>query len=90
MDIECTNIVDTLMTRSVLKETFSLAEVEFFVTKTDFRRYTRYTHIMTEGEPAVSLLFIMSGKVRVFSQDHQLAILQEGDMFGESMFSSAA
>lgn len=87
MDIKYKNIVDTLMTMSVLKEAFSTAEIECFAENTDFRRYEKDTQIMTEGEPAVSLMFIMSGKVRIFSQDHQLAILQEGDMFGESMFS---
>ncbi len=87
MEREYKNIVDTLVTRSILNETFSPAEIEFFAKNSDFQRYTKDTQIMTEGEPAVSLMFIMSGKVRVFSQDHQLAILQEGDMFGKSMFS---
>ncbi len=42
---------------------------------------------MSDGEPAISLMFIISGEVRVLSKDHQLAILRVGEMFGEGMFS---
>jgi len=88
MDTEHKNIVDTLMTKSILKKTFSLREIEIFVKNIYFRKYKEKTQIIAEGEPAVFLMFIMSGKVRVSSQDCQLAILQEGEMFGESMFSN--
>ncbi len=87
MEREYKNIVDTLVTRSICKKHSLWQKLSSSQKNTDFRRYTKDTQIMTEGEPAVSLMFIMSGKVRVFSQDHQLAILHEGEMFGESMFS---
>ncbi len=81
-------IIDTLRTKSVLKEAFSTAEIESFVRdSTEFQRFGAGDRIITEGEPATSLMFIISGRVRVFSHDYQLAILQEGEMFGESMFS---
>ena len=89
MNTEYKNIIDTLMKKSVLREAFSMEEIKFFSKYMDFRSYKKEANIMTKGDPAVSLMFIMSGKVRVVSQDIQLAILQKGDMFGESMFSDA-
>ncbi len=87
MNTENENIVDILINKSILKETFSRKEIKLFVKNINFHTYEIGSRIMTEGEPAVSLMFIMSGKIRVFSHDTQLAILTEGEMFGESMFS---
>ncbi|MCP3898500.1 MAG: methylglyoxal synthase [Desulfobacteraceae bacterium] len=87
MNTEYKTIVDTLLTKSVLKKKFSITEIELFANNINFQKYKKDDQIITEGEPATSLMFIISGKVRVCSQDHQLAILHDGQMFGESMFS---
>ena len=81
------NVVDILKTESALKGIFSAAEIEFLADMMDFHRYKQNDTIVSDGEPAISLMFIISGEVRVLSNDHQRAILGVGEMFGEGMFS---
>ena len=41
---------------------------------------------MRQGEPADSIIFILSGTSQVVDGDHQIALLNTGDFVGESMF----
>jgi methylglyoxal synthase len=43
--------------------------------------------ILTKGEPANSLMFLISGEVNVHLNEHRVAKLTQGDVFGEAMFS---
>ncbi len=44
--------------------------------------------ILSQGEPASSLMFIISGSVNIHSNDHLIAKLTQGEVFGEGMFSN--
>ncbi len=81
------NAVDILSTMSILKESFSVTEIELFVKMMNFQRYKEKVNIMSKGEPATSLMCLVAGEARVISRGHQLAILRVGEIFGESMFS---
>ena len=81
------NAVDILSTISILKESFSVTEIELFVKLTNFQRYKAKVKIICQSEPAISIICLITGEARVISNDYQLAILREGDIFGESMFS---
>jgi methylglyoxal synthase len=81
------HVVTTLKTQSVLKDNFSVDEIALLAKTMELQNCQENAHIVSEGEPAISLMFILSGEVRVLSKDHQLAILPAGEMFGESLFS---
>ena len=79
--------VDILSTRSILKESFSVNEIELFVKQTNFQRYKKKVKIISKHEPAISIICLIAGEASVISNDRQLRILTGGDIFGESMFS---
>jgi len=79
--------VDILSTRSILKESFSVNEIELFVKQTNFQRYKKKVKIISKHEPAISIICLIVGEASVMSNDYQLRILKGGDIFGESMFS---
>ena len=79
--------VDILSTRSILKESFSINEIELFVKQTNFQRYKKKVKIISKYEPAISIICLIVGEASVMSNDYQLRILKGGDIFGESMFS---
>ena len=79
--------VDILSTRSILKESFSVNEIELFVKQANFQRYEKKVKIISKHEPAISIICLIVGEASVMSNDYQLRILKGGDIFGESMFS---
>ena len=79
--------VDILSTISILKESFSVNEIELFVKQTNFQRYKKKVKIISKHEPAISIICLIVGEASVMSNDYQLRILKGGDIFGESMFS---
>ena len=81
------NAVDILSTISILKESFSVNEIELFVKQTNFQRYKKKVKIISKHEPAISIICLIVGEASVMSNDYQLRILKGGDIFGESMFS---
>ena len=76
------NVVDILKTESALKGVFSAAEIELLADMMGFQRHKQNDKIVSDGEPAISLMFIISGEARVLSNDYQRAILGVGEMFG--------
>ncbi|MDE5109960.1 MAG: cyclic nucleotide-binding domain-containing protein, partial [Trichodesmium sp. St7_bin2_1] len=79
--------VDILSTISILKESFSINEIELFVKRANFQRYEKKVKIISKHEPAISIICLIAGEASVISNDRQLRILKGGDIFGESMFS---
>lgn len=71
-----------------MSENFSDSEIITLAQYAQVQQYEENAKIMSEGEPAASLMFILSGEVRVICKDHQLAIVREGGLLGESMFST--
>ncbi|PDH28357.1 MAG: methylglyoxal synthase [Puniceicoccaceae bacterium MED-G30] len=82
------NTVDVLTKASPLKQAFTHTEIETFAKMAECKEYDEGASIMTEGEPAASLMLVLKGEVRVLSKDHQLAKLGVGEIFGEGLFSN--
>jgi len=76
------NAVDVLSTMSILKEFFSITEIELFVKIMNFQRYKENVKIISQGGAATSLMCLLTGEVRVISKDHQVGILRAGEIFG--------
>lgn len=85
--MEHSTILDILKTKSILSQRFSEEEIEVFAQYAQPQTFEESMIIMREGEPAVSLMFLISGEARVICKEHQLAIIREGGLLGESMFS---
>jgi methylglyoxal synthase len=51
------------------------------------RKYGEKAIILKGGEPATSLMFTISGQVNIHHDNHLIASLSKGEVFGEAMFS---
>ncbi|MDG1891360.1 MAG: methylglyoxal synthase [Verrucomicrobiota bacterium] len=51
------------------------------------RNYDADAIILKAGEPATSLMFLIDGKVDIHLNNHLMARLNQGEIFGEGMFS---
>ncbi len=86
-DASNTELVAMLATASALSEHFAKAEIRTLSQHVELERFRKNHTIVSQGEPAGSIIFIVSGAVRVVANEYQLERLETGDMFGESMFS---
>ena len=75
-----------LSTNSKLSEHFSRQEILGLAEQLSFESYEPGTVLMKEGEPACSLLLLISGDIRLTHDQIELRMLQPGDFFGESLF----
>ena len=67
--------VDILSTRSILKESFSVNEIELFVKQTNFQRYKKKVKIISKHEPAISIICLIVGEASVIAMEHKLRTL---------------
>jgi methylglyoxal synthase len=75
-----------LSTTSKLTEHFSPSEIAGLSEQLSFESYEAGTVLMKEGEPACSLLLLISGDIRLTHDQIELRLLQPGEFFGESLF----
>ena len=73
--------------RSSLKEHLTAHEIERFSHYLTVEEIAAGSRLMNKGEPADSLVLVISGSCQVIDGDQQLAILDPGEFVGESMFS---
>ncbi|MEO1095304.1 MAG: methylglyoxal synthase [Cyanobacteria bacterium J06638_28] len=88
MNSDFKSIADVLKQKTILSQSFSDAEIEIFARYSKPQMHEENTKLMYEGEPATSLMFLISGEARVICKDHQLAIVSKGGLLGESLFST--
>ena len=81
------SIAQQLVSSSELSRYFSVDEITTFSSYLTPRDIDANETLMSEGEPAVFLMYLLSGKVRVLADNTQLNSIDVGGCFGESMFS---
>ena len=87
MDSRRKDIIDILKEKSPLAGQLTDYEILELVHIMPLRSYHENTVIVKEGEPATSMMFIISGEVNIHHNKHLIAKLTPGDIFGEAMFS---
>ena len=80
-------IAQQLVSTAELSKYFSVEEIETFSRYLKPRNIDANETLMSEGEPAICLMYLLSGKVRVLAANTQLNSIDIGGCFGESMFS---
>lgn len=76
-----------IISNSALGEAFTQDEIASLSEHLRLEEYPQDTSLMKEGEPACSLLIVISGEVRLCHEDIELDLLRGGDFFGETFFS---
>ena len=79
-------IAQQLVTTAELSKYFSIEEIDTFSRYLKPRNIDANEILMSEGEPANCLMYLLSGKVRVLADNTQLNSIDIGGCFGESMF----
>ncbi|MFT5085661.1 MAG: methylglyoxal synthase [Candidatus Latescibacterota bacterium] len=87
MDNRRKDLIDILKEKSPLAGQLTDYEILELIHVMPLRSYHENTTIVKEGEPATSLMFIISGEVNIHHNKHLIAKLTQGDIFGEAMFS---
>ena len=80
-------IAEVLIAHSELKEYFTSDEIKSFSDYFSCQEVEASSPVMSEGEPADCLMYLLSGKARVLAEGVQIGMIEAGDFFGESMFS---
>ena len=86
-EINSSLVSEVLVAHSELKEYFTGEEVQFFSDYLSCQEVEAGSPIMSEGEPADCLMYMIRGKALVLSEGIQIGEIEVGDFFGESMFS---
>ena len=81
------DLIDILKEKSPLAGQLTDYEMLEIIRLMPLHAYRENVTILTKGEPANSLMFLISGEVNVHLNEHQVAKLTQGDIFGEAMFS---
>ena len=79
-------IAEVLIAHSELKEYFTSDEIKSFSDYFSCQEVEASSPVMSEGEPADCLMYLLSGKARVLAEGVQIGMIEAGDFFGESMF----
>ncbi len=87
MNKKNTDLIDNLSANSPLAGQLANHEILQLITVSTMRQYDKNSVIFREGEPAVSLMFLISGRVNIHLDNHLIASLAKGEVFGEAMFS---
>ena len=82
------NIAEILIGFSELKNYFSEQEIKSFSTYFSCQEIEANAPVMSEGEPADCLMYVISGRARVISAGIQIGAIEVGDFIGEGMFAS--
>ena len=81
------DLIDILKEKSPLAGQLTDYEMLEIIRLMPLHAYRENATILTKGEPANSLMFLISGEVNVHLNEHRVAKLTQGDVFGEAMFS---
>ena len=81
-------IAEVLIAHSELREYFTSDEIKSFADYFSCQEVEASSPVMSEGEPADCLMYLLSGKARVLAEGVQIGMIEAGDFFGESMFSN--
>ena len=81
------SIAQQLVFSSELSQYFSVDEITTFSHYLTPRDVDANEILMSEGEPAVFLMYLLKGKIRILADNTQLNAIDIGGCFGESMFS---
>ena len=81
------DLIDILKEKSPLAGQLKDYEMLEIIRLMPLHAYRENATILTKGEPANSLMFLISGEVNVHLNEHRVAKLTQGDIFGEAMFS---
>ena len=81
------DLIDILKEKSPLAGQLTDYEMLEIIRLMPLHAYRENVTILTKGEPANSLMFLISGEVNVHLNEHRVAKLTQGDIFGEAMFS---
>lgn len=87
MDNKRKDLIDILKEKSPLAGQLTDYEILELIHVMPLRNYDENTIILKEGEPATSLMFLISGEVNIHHNKHLIAKLTQGDIFGEATFS---
>ncbi len=81
------DLIDILKEKSPLAGQLTDYEMLEIIRLMPLHAYRENVTILTKGEPANSLMFLISGEVNVHLNELRVAKLTQGDVFGEAMFS---
>ena len=81
------DLIDILKEKSPLAGQLTDYEMLEIIRLMPLHAYRENATILTKGEPANSLMFLISGEVNVHLNELRVAKLTQGDVFGEAMFS---
>ncbi|MBT6461694.1 MAG: methylglyoxal synthase [Opitutae bacterium] len=87
MDNKRKDLIDILKEKSPLSGQFTDYEILQLIEIMPLCEYDENATIYKEGEPATSLKFLINGAVNIHLNNHLVAQLTPGDVFGEAMFS---
>jgi methylglyoxal synthase len=82
------NLIDILKEKSPLAGQLADYEILELIQLMPLHSYRENETILSKGEPASSLMFLISGSVNIHLNDHLIAKLTQGAVFGEGMFSN--
>ena len=82
------NLIDVFKKKSPLAGQLADYEILELIQLMPQHSYHENETILSKGEPASSLMFIISGSVNIHLNDHLIAKLTQGEVFGEGMFSN--
>ena len=83
-------LVKILQSESNLKYSFSGNEIESLCHWMTIETSKQAETLINKGDPADSLLFILSGLVKTLCDDRQVGLHAKGDFAGESFFQTEA
>jgi len=81
------DLIDILSKNSPLVGRLADYEIVQLIGVSTIRTYGEKATILKGGEPATSLMFLISGRVNIHLDNHLIANLSKGEIFGEAMFS---
>ena len=83
-------LIDTLQNEGNLKHSFSAEDIELIAQHMSIKTFDKDTILMSKGEPADYMAFLVNGRVQILEDERQIALLTKGDFLGESLFSEQA
>jgi len=78
--------LNSLQSIGTLSERFTTSQLETLSQFLTLTTFPKNSLLMKEGDPAKELMFLLSGKAKVSSNETVLATIEPVTFFGESMF----
>ena len=83
-------LIKTLQNEGNLKHSFSAEDIERIAQHMSIKTFDKDTILMRKGEPADCMAFLVEGRIQILEDERQIALLNTGDVLGESLFSEEA